>query len=68
MIENPALFLNMTARQNLEVHRLQKGIREKSCIDDALSLVELKRIPAIRKLKNFSLGMKRLGPGSCTAQ
>lgn len=61
VIENPALFLNMTARQNLEVHRLQKGIPGKSCIDDALSLVELKNT-GNKKVKNFSLGMKqRLG-------
>lgn len=61
VIENPALFLNMTARQNLEVHRLQKGVPGKSCIDDALSLVELKNT-GNKKVKNFSLGMKqRLG-------
>lgn len=61
VIENPALFLSMTARQNLEVHRLQKGIPGKSCIDDALSLVELKNT-GNKKVKNFSLGMKqRLG-------
>lgn len=61
IIENPALFLNMTAEQNLEVHRLQKGIPGKQCIPDTLKLVELENT-GNKKVKNFSLGMKqRLG-------
>lgn len=61
IIENPALFPEMTARQNLEVQRCQKGIPGKSCIDEALELVELKNTGK-KKVKNFSLGMKqRLG-------
>lgn len=61
IIESPALFLNMTAGQNLEVHRLQKGIPGKQCIEDTLELVELKNT-GNKKVKNFSLGMKqRLG-------
>lgn len=61
IIENPALFLNMTAEQNLEVHRLQKGIPGKQCIVDTLKLVELENT-GNKKVKNFSLGMKqRLG-------
>lgn len=32
IIESPALFPNMTADENLEVHRLQKGIPGKGCI------------------------------------
>lgn len=61
IIENPALFLNMTAEQNLEVHRLQKGIPGKQCIADTLKLVELENT-GNKKVKNFSLGMKqRLG-------
>lgn len=61
IIEQPALFLNMTAEQNLEVHRLQKGIPGKQCITDTLKLVELENT-GNKKVKNFSLGMKqRLG-------
>lgn len=61
IIENPALFLNMTARENLEVQRLQKGIPGKDCIDKTLELVGLTDTGK-KKTKNFSLGMKqRLG-------
>lgn len=61
IIENPALFLNMTAQQNLEVHRMQKGIPGKDCIDKTLELVGLADT-GNKKAINFSLGMKqRLG-------
>lgn len=61
IIENPALFPNMTAYENLEVHRLQKGIPGKDCIDKTLELVGLEDTGK-KKAKNFSLGMKqRLG-------
>jgi len=61
IIENPALFLNMTAYENLEVHRLQKGIPGKDCINKTLELVGLTDTGR-KKAKNFSLGMKqRLG-------
>lgn len=61
IIENPALFLNMDARENLEVHRLQKGIPGKDCIKATLELVGLEDTGR-KKTKNFSLGMKqRLG-------
>jgi ABC-2 type transport system ATP-binding protein len=63
MIEQPALFPNMTAYDNLEVHRLQKGIPGKDCIINTLELVGL-RDTGKKKVKNFSLGMKqRLGLG-----
>lgn len=61
IIESPALFLNMTAYENLEVHRLQKGIPGKECVTRTLELVGLKDTGK-KKAKNFSLGMKqRLG-------
>lgn len=61
MIENPALFPNMSAYENLEVHRLQKGIPGKDCIKNTLELVGLTDTGK-KKAKNFSLGMKqRLG-------
>lgn len=61
IIENPALFPNMTAVENLEFQRLQKGIPGKECIGKTLELVGL-RNTGKKKVKNFSLGMKqRLG-------
>ncbi|MFD1385966.1 ATP-binding cassette domain-containing protein [Oceanobacillus oncorhynchi subsp. oncorhynchi] len=61
IIENPALFLHMTAYENLEVHRLQKGIPGRDCIDQTLKLVGLSDTGK-KKTKNFSLGMRqRLG-------
>ncbi|HLR52870.1 MAG TPA: ABC transporter ATP-binding protein [Candidatus Avamphibacillus sp.] len=61
IIENPALFPNMNAYENLEVHRLQKGIPGKECIKKTLALVGLTNTGK-KKAKNFSLGMKqRLG-------
>ncbi len=63
IIETPALFPNMNAFENLEVHRLQKGIPGKDCIINTLELVGL-RDTGKKKVKNFSLGMKqRLGLG-----
>ncbi|WP_281864795.1 ATP-binding cassette domain-containing protein [Planomicrobium okeanokoites] len=61
IIESPALFPNMTAVENLEIHRLQKGIPGKECIARTLELVDLAHTGK-KKTKNFSLGMKqRLG-------
>lgn len=61
VIENPALFPNMSAYENLELHRLQKGIPNKKCIDKTLELVGLQSAGR-KKTMNFSLGMKqRLG-------
>lgn len=63
VIEHPALYPNMTAYENLEVHRLQKGIPGKECIEQTLELVGLNDTKK-KKVKNFSLGMKqRLGLG-----
>src|SRR5690606_19509542 len=59
----PALYPNMTAIENLEVQRLQKGIPGRGCIDKALKLVGLEDTGK-KKVKNFSLGMRqRLGLG-----
>lgn len=61
LIENPGLFPNMTARQNLEVIRLQRGIPGTRCIDEVLKKVGLSNTGK-KKVKSFSLGMKqRLG-------
>lgn len=61
LIEHPALFPHMTAEQNLEVIRLQRGIPGKQCIAKALEMVGLTDTRK-KKVKAFSLGMKqRLG-------
>ncbi|WP_010651524.1 ABC transporter ATP-binding protein [Oceanobacillus massiliensis] len=61
IIEGPALYPHMTAVENLEAHRLLKGIPGKECIERTLTLVGLEDTGK-KKAKNFSLGMKqRLG-------
>ena len=40
-IEMPALYKDMTASQNLEVQRIQRGIPNKECIADTLELIGL---------------------------
>lgn len=57
MIETPAVYTDMTAEQNLEVRRLEKGIEDKNCADEALALVNL--LNNHKKVKNYSLGMKQ---------
>ncbi|MBW7457126.1 ATP-binding cassette domain-containing protein, partial [Paenibacillus sepulcri] len=57
-IESPALFPFMTAYENMEVQRLQKGIRDKEAIEETLAMVGLQETG--RKLAgDFSLGMKQ---------
>lgn len=61
LVEMPAMFEDMTAEENLEFLRLQKGIPGKKCIEEKLrkvGLLEKKN----KKVKNYSLGMRqRLG-------
>lgn len=58
LVESPALYPDMTAEQNLEVHRLQRGIPGKDCIKETLMLVGLENT-GHKKAKNFSLGMRQ---------
>lgn len=61
IIETPAFYKNMTAKENLEVSRLVRDIPNKENIDEVLSLVGLGDTGK-KKVKNFSLGMRqRLG-------
>lgn len=61
MIETPAFFPYMTARQNLEYYRIQRGIVDKNIVEEVLETVDLKDTDK-KQFKNFSLGMKqRLG-------
>ena len=61
MIETPALFPSMTAYQNMEVQRIQRGIPDKSVIKRTLDMVGLQDTGK-KSVRNFSLGMRqRLG-------
>lgn len=61
MIETPYAKEHMTARENLEKQRLQKGIPDKKRIDEVLEIVNLTDTGK-KPVKNFSLGMRqRLG-------
>lgn len=61
MIEMPALFPNLTAYQNMEVQRIQRGIPDKTIIEKTLQLAGLKGTGK-KSVRNFSLGMRqRLG-------
>ncbi|MBQ8410675.1 MAG: ABC transporter ATP-binding protein [Ruminiclostridium sp.] len=61
MIETPYAKEKMTARENLEKQRIQKGIPDKSRIDEVLKIVGLENTGK-KMVRNFSLGMRqRLG-------
>ncbi|SHK48602.1 ABC-2 type transport system ATP-binding protein [Clostridium cavendishii DSM 21758] len=61
VIEYPAFYENLTARENLQLHKMIIGYDAPNCIDEVLNLVKLKNHEG-KKVKNFSLGMKqRLG-------
>ena len=61
MVEIPSFYPYLTARQNLEYYRIQRGIPGKNCVEEALELVNLADTGK-KKFKTFSLGMKqRLG-------
>lgn len=63
LIESPAFFHKMTAKQNLEYYRIQMGIPGKECVDEVLKTVGLLEA-GNKKYSKFSLGMKqRLGIG-----
>ncbi|MUT65227.1 ABC transporter ATP-binding protein [Paenibacillus sp. NEAU-GSW1] len=61
IVEKPSFYSDMTARQNLEYYRIQRGIPGKVSVDAALQEVGLTQTGR-KKFKHFSLGMKqRLG-------
>lgn len=61
MIETPYAKEKLTARENLEKQRIQKGIPDKKRVDEVLKLVGLEHTGK-KFVKNFSLGMRqRLG-------
>lgn len=61
IIEVPSFYASMTAEQNLEYYRIQRGIPGNECVREALNEVGLLSAGK-KKYKSFSLGMKqRLG-------
>ena len=61
MVEIPSFYPYLTARDNLEYYRLQRGIPGSRVVDEALEAVRLTDTGK-KKFKHFSLGMKqRLG-------
>jgi len=57
LIEQPSLYLHLTARENLEIYRLIYRTK-KSRIDEVLKIVGLENTGK-KKAKQFSLGMKQ---------
>lgn len=58
IIEDPAFFPEMSAKQNLEFYRIQRGVKDKNRIAELLTLVGLADV-GNKKFKGFSLGMKQ---------
>ncbi|WP_026881803.1 ABC transporter ATP-binding protein [Clostridium akagii] len=58
LIDQPALYPNMTYYENLEVNRLQRGIPGRECIEEVSDLLGLEEYEN-KKVKNYSLGMKQ---------
>lgn len=61
LIESPSLHGGMTARQNMHLHRLMRGVPDAEIEHELLDLVGLGDTGR-KKVRNFSLGMRqRLG-------
>lgn len=61
LIENPGVYPNMTAYENLDIVRRNFGIVDKKCVSKMLEFVGLSDA-GTKKVKAFSMGMKqRLG-------
>ncbi|MBX4260499.1 ATP-binding cassette domain-containing protein (plasmid) [Clostridium estertheticum] len=58
LIETPGFYPNLSALDNLEIHRRSMGLQDKKCIEEALNLVGLSNVKK-KSVKNFSLGMKQ---------
>lgn len=61
MIETPGFFPYLSAKENLEYYRIQRGGKTKASVQHALEFVGLEKTGR-KEFKGFSLGMKqRLG-------
>ena len=61
MIETPSFYPYLSARDNLEYYRIQRGIPGRHVVDEALAYVGLSDVGK-KKFKAFSLGMKQALP------
>lgn len=63
LIENPGLYPNMTAFENMRLQAVAMGVYKKERILELLQMVGLEGV-GTKKVKNYSMGMKqRLGIG-----
>jgi bacitracin transport system ATP-binding protein len=63
MVEYPGAYENLTAVENLEIHRKLMGIKKRDSVEEVIHLVGLSEARN-KKVGEFSLGMKqRLGIG-----
>lgn len=58
IVENPSLFGDLSARENLEYFRIQRGIPDQKKIEEVLNLVDLGGVGK-KQVKKFSVGMKQ---------
>ena len=58
IVESPAIYPYMTARQNIEVQCMMRGVEDKKVVDQLLEIVDLKDAGK-KKAQKFSLGMKQ---------
>lgn len=57
-IETPAIYYDLTAKENLEAIRILLGIPDKKVVEEMLEVVALQHV-GDKKVKHFSLGMKQ---------
>lgn len=61
IVDVAGFYPNLTAVENLEIHRMLMGIPDRKCMDPCIEIVGLSK-ERNKKLKDYSLGMKqRLG-------
>ena len=58
IVENPALYKNMNAYENMDIQKKLYGIKNDRLTDELLALVGLANVGK-RMVKNFSLGMRQ---------
>ncbi len=58
VVETPAIYLDMTAEENIKEQYLVKGLPSYDGIQELLEMVRLEKA-GTKKAKNFSLGMKQ---------
>lgn len=58
IVENPTLFGDLSAKDNLEYFRIQRGIPDKNKVAEVLDLVGLGEVGK-KQVKKFSVGMKQ---------